>query len=295
MFQIISDSGCDFTNAEAKQHNVDIIPFFVSFDEKTFLKEGVDISKEEYFERLVADKSILPKTSQPNPQDCIDFYEPHLKQGKDLIVLTISSKLSGTNNSAMLAANMIEDDYPDRKVIVIDSLNGSAGQNLILREIIKMRDAGYSIDKTAECAQEIIKTTKLYFTPGNLEFLKRGGRVGSTTALVGGILGLHPILHLVDGAVDQLDSVRGKKKFQLLEDGAIAALKGSEKDVSICIGHIFNDELAGNFKANIEKALGVNIDTPISTVGAAIGSHIGPGSLVIAYCKKYETFEDGRA
>ncbi|MCL2236507.1 MAG: DegV family protein, partial [Defluviitaleaceae bacterium] len=278
MFQLISDGGCDFTKEEAAQLGVEIIPFFVSFDQSTFLKEGVDISKEDYFKRLAEDKSILPKTSQPNPQDCIDHYEPYLKAGKDLIVLTISSKLSGTHNSATLAADMISDDYPDRKIIVVDSLNGSAGQNLILREMVKMRDAGFTIDKIAELATEVIKTTKLYFTPGNLEFLKRGGRVGPTTARVGGLLGLHPILHVVDGAVDQLDSVRSKNKYSQLEEGAIAALKGSQ-DVSVCIGQISNEAVATSFKNNMESELGIKIEAPIVSVGAAIGSHIGPGSL----------------
>ncbi|MCL2421310.1 MAG: DegV family protein [Defluviitaleaceae bacterium] len=291
MFHIISDGGCDFTKAEIQKHNIDVIPFYVTFDQVTYLKEGVDISKEEYFKRLLEDKTLFPKTSQPSPQDYIDMYTPHLEAGKDIISLTISSKLSGTYNSATLAANTLKDDYPDRTIIVIDSLNCAIGQGLILKEIIKMRDSGLSIAKTAELTEKVIMTAKIYFTLDSLEYLKRGGRVGPTTALVGGILGLRPVLHLVDGVVEQLDSVRGKKKvLQLMEEGIVDALKGEEQDINLCVGHILSVEEAAAFKAGLEGAMGIHIPNEITEVGATIGTHAGPGALAVAYCKKYETF-----
>jgi len=291
MFQLISDGGCDFTKEEIQKYNVDVIPFYVTFDEKTHLKEGVDISKEEYFKRLTEDKNLFPKTSQPSPQDYMDAYKPHLEAGKDIISLTISSKLSGTYNSATLAANIMKEEYPDRSILVIDSLNCAIGQGLILRELIKMRDKGYSISETAQLAEEIIKTTRIYFSLDSLEYLKRGGRVGPTTALVGGILGLRPVLHLVDGAVEQLDSVPGKKKvLQLMEEGVIAALKDETQHINLCVGHILSEEEATAFKNKVETALGINITTPLTEVGATIGTHAGPGALAVAYCKKYETF-----
>ena len=291
MFQIISDGGCDFTKEEVKKHNVDVVPFYITFDQKTYLKEGIDITKDEYFTRLLEDKSLFPKTSQPSPQDYIDVYTPHLKAGKDIISLTISSKLSGTFNSASLAAKTLKDDFPKQNIIVIDSLNVSLCQGLILKEIIKMRDKGFSINETAKLTKEIIKTAKIYFTLDTLEYLKKGGRVGPTTALVGGILGLRPILQLVDGAVDQLDSVRGKKRvMQLVEEGIVAALKDETQNVNIAVGHILRKDDATTFKANLEASLATKIPTPVTEVGVTIGTHAGPGAMAIAYCKKYETF-----
>ena len=291
MFQLISDGGCDFTKKEARQHNVDIIPFYITFDQVTHLKEGIDISKEDYFKRLMEDKNLFPKTSQPSPQDYIDAYTPYVKTGKDIISLTISSKLSGTFNSATLAANIIKEEYPNSKIIVIDSLSCAVGQGLVLKEMIKMRDSGYSITKTAEIAQEVIKTAKIYFTLDSLEYLKRGGRVGPTTALVGGILGLRPVLHIVDGAVEQLDSVRGKKKvLQLMEEGVAEALKDEAQNVSLSVGHILSKDEAAAFKTGLEASLGMEITNPITEVGVTIGTHAGPGALVVAYCKKYEAF-----
>ena len=291
MFQIISDGGCDFTKAEVQKHNIDVVPFYVTLDGETYLKEGVDISKEEYFSRLAADKTLFPKTAQPSPQDYIDAYTPHLAAGKDIISLTISSKLSGTFNSATLAASTLKEDFPDRTIIVIDSLSCAIGQGLVLKEMIKMRDRGYSLTQTAEIAAEVIKSVKIYFSLDTLEYLKKGGRVGPTTALVGGLLGLRPILHLVDGAVEQLDSVRGKHKvLQLIEEGVTAALKDDVDNINLAIGHILREAEATKFKTGLEASLGMPAAGPVVEVGATIGTHAGPGAIAIAYCKKYEAF-----
>jgi len=152
-----------------------------------------------------------------------------------------------------------------------------------------MRDEGYTLQKTVRLAEEILKTTRIYFTLDTLEYLKRGGRVGPTTALVGGILGLKPILHLVDGAVEQLDSVRGKAKvLNLIKEGLVDALKDDIDNVNVCVGHIMREEEATTLRSELETALGTKITTPIAEVDATIGTHAGPGALAVAYCKKYE-------
>ena len=291
MFQLISDGGCDFTTEEVQQYNIDLVPFYVTFDQENYLKEGVEISKADYFQRLKTEKNLFPKTAQPSPQDYIDVYEPHLKAGKDIISLTISSKLSGTYNSATLAANTLKEDYPEQKIIVIDSLNASVGQGLILKELIKMRDNGCEITEAAALADQVIKTASIHFTLDSLEYLKRGGRVGPTTALVGGILGLRPVLHLVDGMVEQLDSVRGNKKvLQLIEEGLVAALKDEVQNINLGVGHILRLDDAIKLKTSLETALGIKMTDQIVEVGVTIGTHAGPGALVVAYCKKYENF-----
>jgi len=291
MFQIISDGGCDFTTEEVKKHNLEIVPFYVTLDQETYLKEGIDITKEEYFNRLLEDKTLFPKTAQPSPQDYMDAYTPYLQEGKDILSLTISSKLSGTYNSATLAATTLKEEFPQRTILVVDSLNAAVGEGLLLREIIKMRDAGLSLEETAVIAEEIKKTIRIYFTLESLEYLRRGGRVGPTTALVGGILGLRPILHLVDGAVEQLDSVRGNKKvLQWIAEGVAAALEDDKDKVNISVGHILKAEDAMKVKNRIESLLGLTITNPIAEIGVTIGTHAGPGALVVAYGKKYESY-----
>lgn len=289
MFKVISDGVCDFSADEAKKSDVDIVPFYINLDGTSY-REGIDINKEDYFKRLIAEKGLFPKTSQPTPQDFMDVYTPHLKAGNDLIVLTVSSKLSGSYQSATLAASNLKEEYPDREIVIVDSLNGSVGQGLILKEIVRMRDAGLSLKETADLAEKILNRTRIYFTLDNLEYLKRGGRVGPTQALVGGLLKLRPILHVVDGQVVSLENVRGKKNaLKLIEQAIVEALKDDKEDISINIGHILSEEDAGTFKSNIEAALGIKIDNPITEVGATIGTHAGPGAFIFAYCRRYET------
>jgi len=294
MFKIISDGGCDFSKDEAKKQNVDVVPFYISFDDESHLKEGVDISKEAFFKRLMADKGLFPKTSQPSPQDYIDVYKPYLDAGEDILTLTISSKLSGSHASAVMAVDMLKEEYPDRNIIVIDSLNVSIGQGLILGEIIKMRDAGYDIQKTTKLAKKILTATRVYCTLNSLEYLRRGGRIGPTTAVVGGLLGLRPILQLENGEVSQLDSVRGKKNaIKLIAKALVAVLKDKTEQISLSIGHILSEEDAIAFKSDAETALNMRIESPITEVGVTIGSHAGPGALAFAYCGRYEVFERG--
>ena len=289
MFQIISDGGCDFSKEEIQKYNVNVVPFYISFDQGSHLKEGIDITKEDFFQRLVNEKNLYPKTSQPSPQDFVDAFTPYLQEEKDIICLTISSKLSGSNSSAKIAANILEEEYPNRKIAIIDSLNVTIGQGLILKEIAKMRDAGYSFSSAVQSAEKIIDTTKVYFTLDTLEYLKRGGRVGPTTALVGGLLGLRPILHLDDGQVAQLDTVRGKKNaLKLIEEGLVEALRDDRQKINLSVGHILSEVDAITLKSNIETSLDIKISDQLTKVGAAIGTHAGPGALAFAYCKKYD-------
>ncbi|MCL2566100.1 MAG: DegV family protein [Defluviitaleaceae bacterium] len=289
MFKIISDGACDFSKDEVKKYNIDIVPFYISFDGLNYLKEGIDISRKDFFNRLVSDKTVFPKTAQPNPQDYVDIFIPYLDKGVDILCITVSSKVSGSNNSAKMAVDMLADDYPDRSIVLLDTLNGSVAQGLILKEIIKMRDAGLSLDKTTQIAENIINSAKQYFTVETLEYLKRGGRVGPTTALVGSILGIRPILQVEDGMISQLDSVRGKSKtLKLIEEAMVEALKDDVNNISIAIGHVFREEDANALKANIGAGLNIQIPSPLVEMGAVIGAHAGPGALVFAYCKKYE-------
>jgi DegV family protein with EDD domain len=218
----------------------------------------------------------------------MDAFAPHLEAGEDILALTISSKLSGSYNSAALAAGMLRDEYPERKIIVVDSLSASIGQGLILREIIAMRDTGYSLEDTARLASEVIKTTKVYFTVESLDHLKRGGRISPTKAFVGGLLGLRPILHIVNGAALHMDTVRGKKNaFKLIGMAVKDAIKNEGEDFCLCVGHVQSETDAVAFTAALEDGLGIGITNPLTRVGPAISTHSGPGALAFACCKRH--------
>jgi len=289
MFKIISDGSCDFSTEEVAKYGLQIVPFYITMDNENFLKEGIDITKDEYFNKLVADKNLYPKTAQPSPQDYVDVYEPLLKEGNDLLVLTISSKLSGSNQSANIAKEMMQEDYPERTIEIVDTLNASIGQGLVLREVLRMNEAGLELADMAAKAREVVKTVRTLFTLDSLEYLKKGGRIGPTQAFVGGILGLRPILQVVDGEIVSLENVRGKKRvLNMLSSAVVDVLKDTKNDANISIGEIMSMEDAEKFQAGIESSLDVKINNPITSVGVTIGTHTGPGAMAIAYCRKYE-------
>ena len=291
MFKIISDGGCDFSKKEVEQNNIAVVPFYISLDGENFLKEGIDIQKDEYFKKLLDDKKLFPKTSQPSPQDYIDEMRTPLEKGLDIIILTISSHLSGSYQSATNAAKIMEEEFPQRQIIVIDSLSASLGQGLILREMIRMKNEKFDTLKVKEIAEKIIERTRLYLTLDTLEYLKRGGRVGPTSAFVGGILNLRPILFVEEGKICSLEKVRGKKNaFKLMKEALIEALKEEKHNVNIAIGHILSVEDANEFKEAIETALEIKLENETTEIGATVGTHAGPGGLAFAYCKKYENF-----
>jgi DegV family protein with EDD domain len=265
MFKIISDAGCDFTEAEAKKYDLSVIPFYI------------------------IEENGIQKTAQPNPQDYADAVKPCLENGREILIFTISSKLSGSYNSAALAADMLKEEYPHAAITILDSKSGSIGQGLILREIIKMRSDGYGLQKAVDRAKEIIETTRVYFTVENLDHLRRGGRISSASALVGGVLGLRPILHLLDGRALPLKTIRGKKNaHQFIEKTITDALKSDLSRYNLAVGHVQNIKDAYSIFTSMESSLGIQINTPITEVGAAISTHTGPGTLAFAYCEKYD-------
>ena len=290
MFQIISDGSCDFSKEEVASSKIEVVPFYIALDGEHFQREGIELQRDEFINLIKTEKKLFPKTSQPNPQDYIDVFEPHLKEGRDILTVTISSKMSGSQSSALLATQMMQDEYPDRKILLLDSLSASLGQGIIIREILKMRDAGLSVEEALENGKRIVASTSCYFTLETLDYLKKGGRVGPTTAFVGSVFGLKPILHVVDGQVFQLDNVRGRKKsLELIKEALVEALKDEVDKVSIVIGHILSKVDASNLYNSIESALKTKITNPICEVGATIATHTGPGALAFAYCRTYES------
>jgi DegV family protein with EDD domain len=183
----------------------------------------------------------------------------------------------------------MSEEYPERTIEIVDSLNASIGQGLVLREMLRMRDAGFSLTEIAEKGREVVKTTRTLFTLDSLEYLKKGGRIGPTQAFVGGILGLRPILQVVEGEIVSLENVRGKKRvLNMLASAVVDVLKDTKNDANIAVGEIMGMDDAVKFQQGIENALEVKIENPVTSVGVTIGTHTGPGAMAISYCRKYE-------
>ena len=287
-FKIVSDSSCDLPKEFLEKHDIKDVRFYVTFDGTNFLKESVDITIDEYFHRLSTEENF-PKTSQPSPQDYIDVFTPILDEGLDILCFCLSSHLSGSYQSAVNAAAILKDDYPNLNIRIIDSEQAFISTSLMILRAIEHQNAGKELDLVADYIERLKKETRIIIALETLENLKRGGRIGTATAMVGSLLNLKPILTLNSGIIGPLTKVRGRKK------SLSTLVEIMEKDTNLdlekydfMVGHAMCEEDGKSLKNSVETALGTKLTTPLLNTGPTIGTHIGIGAVAIAYAKKMD-------
>jgi len=275
MVKIITDSTSDVRPAEWEKLGVAVVPLSVNFDEKSYL-DGVDLTNDAFFEMLKnADR--LPTTSQINPDTFSRVFQEYTDAGYDVVGIFISSKLSGTCNSAVIAAQEVNPD----KVFVVDSKIGTFGLAIIVREAIKMRDAGMSAAEIANNLNKLTERVRLIAMVDTLKYLRMGGRISVVTAFLGGIIGIRPMVEVKDGTIHNVGKVRGKHlvmQFILnyLNDHPL------DTDLTFSIGHSNTLQDCNTLREflkpyiPVEKAL-------IGEIGSVIGTYVGPGAFGIAY------------
>ena len=288
-FEILSDSSCDIPDSFIEQYNIDIIPFYVSFDQETYYKERVDISLDEFYEKLY---NYFPKTSLPSVHDYLEKFTPYAREGKDLLCINLTSKFSGSHQSALNAREILLEDYPDANIVVLDSQLCTALQGLFVLEAAKMRQAEYTLDETVEKLNQLIPTGRIMYTIGTLEYLQKGGRIGKVSALAGTILNLKPLIVVRDGELFPHGTIRGRKKamkkiVEMTKD-YFEKIGEDINNYSFCIaqGDCHKDTM--KVKELLHKELSVPVDIPEFTVGSTIGTNCGPDPIGITFIKKYD-------
>ena len=279
-YQIITDSGCDLPAWKLAELDVISTPLFVRFRGED-RPDCVDDSIKEIYDGLRAGESAT--TAAINPAGWEAIIEPVLQGGKDALVLTFSSGLSTTYQSAVIAAAELEEKYPDRKVCVVDSLCASLGQGLLVYHTAKMRDAGMKLEELAAWVSEKRYNLCHWFTVDDLMCLKRGGRISAATAMVGTMLQIKPILQVdQEGHLINTAKTRGRKaSIQALADKAVQTALPGENDVMfICHGDCLED---AQYLAQLMKERCGAKEVFIGYTGAVIGSHSGPGTLALFY------------
>lgn len=279
-YRIITDTCCDLWPEFYKELNVDVKPLTVNFKGQVISNYSQEFLKE-FYDGLRAGE--LAQTTALNPESWKDGIEPVLKAGKDVLVLAFSSGLSTTYQSAVIAAEELQEAYPQRTVRVVDSLCASMGQGLFVYYACKKRDEGMSLEElTAWCEDNKLKLCH-WFTVDDLMYLKRGGRVSAATALVGTMLKIKPVMHVDDeGHLIKVGTARGRKASidALAKKLAETGLPGENDTVFISHGDCEED---ANYLAEKLKAeYGVK-EVVIYYVGAVIGSHSGPGTLALFF------------
>jgi len=279
-YKIITDSACDLPEEMLQKLDVTATPLYVNFRGEN-RRDTVGEEIKVVYDGLRAGE--VATTSAVNPEGWSGVMEPVLAAGQDVLVLAFSSGLSTTYQSAVIAAQELKEKYPQREIQVVDTLSASLGQGLLVWYACKKRDAGLSLDELTAWVEEHKLNLCHWFTVDDLMYLKRGGRVSATTALVGTMLKIKPVLHMDDeGHLINVSKVRGRKASveALAKKVQELGLPGQNDTVFICHGDCLDD--AKHLEALLKKNCGTK-EVVIGYTGAVIGSHSGPGTLAVFF------------
>lgn len=273
---IVTDSTADLPEKIVEELDINIVPLNVHFGEKTYL-DWVELKPEVFFEKLAVTED-LPRTSQPSPGDFAKTYEELGGPEDTIISMHISSVLSGTYQSATMARDML----PDKDIEVIDTQVTSMALGLIAIEAAKAVKEGKNKEEVLEIIHYYMKENKIFFLVDTLEYLQKNGRIGKAAAFMGGLLNVKPILSLKDGAIVPVEKVRGSKKAMVTMVELLKSQISTDKELIGAIVHGNAPDKAEALKKELEKTYG-DMDIIVTSVGAVIGCHTGPGLVGLLF------------
>lgn len=290
-YQIFADSSCDLPQSLLSRYNIKLIPFYISFDHENYYKENVDISNEEFYKRL-SERDVFPSTSLPSAQDYLSQFRQTLKEGKDLICLCLTQKFSGSYQSAVNAGQILEEQFPDAEIRIVDSIQATAGEGLLVLQAAYMKEAGYTLGQLHERLLQLRSTARIMFTLDTLEYLKKGRRIGKVAALAGAMLDLKPLIQLKDTELIPYSNVRGRKKaLDKVLDMVREYFEEAKEDPScydFCIANATTMDDALYLQTKLEGFIGRKLSYPIFQIGVTIGTYIGPGGIGICFVKRFD-------
>lgn len=293
-YQIISDSSCDLDTEQIKEKNIHVVPFYISFDEEKYFKENEELQVHEFYQKMIEHPDIFPKTSLPSVEDYVEAFTPYVKQGIDIICICITTKFSGSYNSAVAAKDILLEDYKDVKIEVIDATVNTVLQGMLVLEAAKMRDAGYDMETAVKEINRIKETGRIIFTVGNMDYLIHGGRVGKVMKVAMNTLKIRPMIILKEGEIFPFGIARSRKKsLQKIIDKMESYFDeiGEPPDrYEIAIGYGYDKAEAEEFREQVLASLKTysNIrEVELFQIGAMIGVHTGPYPIGIGLLKKY--------
>ena len=281
-YVITTDNNSDLPEEYLKDHGVGCMYLSYSMDGKNYT-HGNFLPEHEFYEAMR--NGSMPTTAQVNPENAKALLEPYLKEGKDILHIAFSSALSGTYNSTRIAADELQEEYPDRKIIVVDSLSASLGQGLLVWLAQQKKELGQTLEDVVDWVEKNKLKMVHLFTVDDLNHLYRGGRVSRTTAIVGSMLNIKPVLHVDnEGKLTAIGKVRGRKKalqeLVKLMDEKIGSF-GADCD-TIFISHGDCEQDAQYVAAKVKEKYNIK-NIVINQVGATIGAHSGPGTMALFF------------
>ncbi|MBQ9802812.1 MAG: DegV family protein [Clostridia bacterium] len=280
-FQIFTDSGCDISPALLAEWGVACEALTFRFNDSEREYSNGDIPIKEFYQKMR--DGLVAKTAAINTETFGAAFETALAEGKDVLYVGFSSGISNTYNAGRLAAEQLREKYPERKIVALDSLCASAGEGLLVYLAVRKAKEGATLEETAQYLEEVRPGLCHWFTVDSLVYLKRGGRVSPTTALIGNALQIKPVMHVDDaGKLVKVTTAHGRKK-------SIAALAAKYKELATtpATGHVFIshgdcEEDAQLLAKMLREQNGVEVEL-ITDVGPVIGAHSGPGTLALFF------------
>lgn len=279
--KIITDSTSYIPQSLREELDITIISLSVNFENESFLEENIDNNT--FYEKMSRSKNI-PTSSQPNLQAFYNLFEKHVQDGNIVVGVFISSDMSGTFSTASTAKGMIVKKYPEAKIELIDSRSNSMELGFVAVAVARAAKNGESLEQVLYQAHNVIAKSRFLFIPESLEHLKKGGRIGGATALIGSLLQIKPILTVTNGKTEVFNKVRTKNKaIQCMLEAFYSDVE--QKGLVDAVIHHINNEAEGKKIAGIiKKRLGYTV--PVCAIGPVVGLHVGPGTIGLVYYTK---------
>lgn len=294
-YVIIADGSSDLGVECAQRIGVEIVPFYVSFDDKNYEREMTDIKVRDFYDRVVKEPTVYPKSSMPSVQDYIDIFESHVKNGEAIISICITTQQSGSYNSAQNAKNMLLEDYPDAKIAVIDSTVNTVLEGIYVREAARMKADGVSFEENVANLERIKSIGRIIFTVGNLEYLIHGGRIGKAKGTAVNMLGIKPMIVMKDGNIFSGGIARNRRKSmeKVIEQVKDYFTQNGQKvdDYEVVVGYGYDYEEGVKFRDQLLVSMRTYSDIKqidMYQIGATVSVHTGPYALGAAFMKKYD-------
>lgn len=279
MIRIVTDSTSDLSHQRAAELGVEVVPLAVHFGEETF-RDGVDITNEEFYARL-AQVETLPTTSQVPPETFIELFRKIRAEGDQVLGLFISGPMSGTNQSANIAREIVDED----NIAIVETGTVTFGLGLLVETACRLRDQGLSLAELEEKVAELAGRVRLLAVVDTLKYLKMGGRISGATAVVGGILGITPIITIQDGLVISVGKSRGRKPgFQFIQKW-LQEKEAPDTSLPVSFGNSNSPKAMEECMAFFAPQL-AGADLLPSSIGSVVGTHVGPGAAGLAYFVK---------
>lgn len=280
---ISTETNSDMSEEFLSKNNILVIPHYYNVEEKMYGGDGDHLTIKEFYDEMRAGKKV--GTAASNPAVILDEFTKAAAEGKDIIHISFSSGLSGGYQNVVNGASEVMEEYPDCRIEVIDTLSASLGEGLMLELAVRMKNEGASFDDIVAEVKKVSEHISIQFTVDSLEYLYRGGRLSKTSATLGTMINLKPVLHIDDeGKLVAVSKVRGRRKSLSTMLANMEAKLGSYKDKQIFIGIMHGDceEEALALRDMVKEKFGYE-NFVIEPIGPSIGAHSGPGTMGLVF------------